>query len=265
MTDKQRGPDDYAELLAAMSIAISIAKSKTGPNASIDDVLAQASKNMAGRHWQITAARRLKISPLMWFDRPWHCWQLRRIASKLLAPSQDEVATRAKLAKLTRYSALVEFGVDVNAAWYRRLREAVVDGKTTHSELRSLLRKPTIWWGTKKFNSTCVLGWLHKLWGIGRPSDGTLLIKQFHPVTRIVLWTILFSAVLGTGLGLGLVFRLASKSPNDPQKLFVLVDFTMAMIALAVASWWVGPASTQAVIRLQSILGIKKQTSQGQD
>jgi hypothetical protein len=245
--------DDYAELLASMSIAIGLAVTKGTPAADLESVLAQASHNMAGRLWQITAARKLRISPWMWIDRPWHCWQIRKLANELLDSAEDGPTLQAKVAKLGRYSAMVEFGVNVNEYWYRRLRGAVVTGVTTHAELRSLLRKPTVWWGAKQDGPSSFFAWIRTLLNFGRPPDGELLIKQFHPITRVVLMIIFLTSAFGFSLGVGLVFRLVSSPHFSHDRLLGLLDFTVAMFLVSLASWWLGPSSTGATRRLEEI------------
>jgi hypothetical protein len=253
VTKPQPNADEYAELLASMSIAIGLAVTKQPHGASLKEVLAQASRNMAGRYWQITAARKLRISPWMWIDRPWHCWQIRKLANELLDPAEDGPDVQAKVAKLGRYSAMVEFGVNVNESWYRRLRGAVADGVTTHTELRALLRKPTVWWGTKRNVTSNFLGCARELWCIGRPPDGELLVKQFHPITRGVLMVIFFASTLAAGIGVGMVYRLVSSHLGSHESLATVIDFTVAMSLLSLASWWIGPSSTNAVRRLEQI------------
>lgn len=254
MTSRQPESDDYAELLASMSIAVGLAVTKENPKVRLEQVLARASQNMAGRYWQITAARKLRISPWMWIDRPWHCWKIRKLANELFDSSENDSAIREKVEKLGRYSAMVEFGVNVNEYWYRRLRGAVVDGVTTHVELRSLLRKPTVWWGAKQYGPSDFLGRMNRLWNFGRPRDGELLIKQFNPMTRAVLMIIFITSGLGFGVGVGLVVRLTSTPRFSHDTLLVLLDFTVTMFLTSLASWWLGPSSTDATRRLEEIL-----------
>lgn len=261
VTKSRPNADDYAELLASMSIAIGLAVTKETPELGLENVLAQASRNMAGRYWQITAARKLHISPQMWMDRPWHCWQIRKLASELLDPAEDGPEMQAKVTKLGRYSAMVEFGVIVNESWYRRLRGAVVDGVTTHAELRALLRRPVVWCGAKQDGPSDFLVWVRGSLGFGRPPDGELLIEQSHPITRAFFMTVFLTSTLGAGLGMGmgmgmgmgLVFPFVSSPYFFHDRLLILIGFTVSMFLVSVASWWLGPSSTHAARRLDKI------------
>ncbi|OYT88708.1 MAG: hypothetical protein CFE43_20920 [Burkholderiales bacterium PBB3] len=249
---------DYAEFCAAMSIAIADAQSTTGPitdaNDSIETALARVSACMAKSYWQIAAAERMQISPKMWLYGTWHCWQLRRLAAELLNSTGDEAETQIKFAKFARYFVFVEFGVNVSPSWHRRFREAIADGRTTRSELRSLLGKPTVWWGTKHTHGQGFLGQLYKLCAVGRPNDGDLLVQHFHPVTRVGLTLVFIGSCIGVAYGLSLLLQMASPTGRATQDLFVVLDCTTAMIVAAVSSWWAGPSSSQAVDRLREIL-----------
>lgn len=253
MTKSRPNADDYAELLASMSIAIGLAVTKETPEVGLEQVLAQASRNMAGQNWLIAAARNLQISPRMFFDRPWHTWHFQKLAKELVDTAEDGPAVQTKLAKLGRYSSMVEFGVIVNEYWYRRLRGAVVDGVTTHRELRALLRRPTVWCGAKQDGPSDFLVWARRRLGFGCPSDGALLIEQFHPIGKTVFMTIFLTSALGAVSSGVLAASLVSSPYFSHDKLFILLGFTVATSFISLSSWWLGPSSTNAARRLEII------------
>ncbi len=190
--------EDEARLLAALSLALRRAALDESKDASFETKLARLGEAMVGRRWQVTAARDLKLSMWSWFAQPWHCWKLRRLVRVLLHEELHPKQEADAINLLNRCAAMVEFGVDVNDQWYRRLRGLVAAGKITARELRSLLRRSTVWWGTEPAREASQrpassLG--RRLWAMGRPADGELLIAEHHWSTRVLLLTLLASSV----------------------------------------------------------------------
>jgi hypothetical protein len=250
---QQPEADDYAEVLASMSSAFRLAVTKESLGLDLKQVLDQASKNMANQYWLISVARKLRIDAKTWFDRPWHTWKFEKMLREFREPAQDSPALRAKVARLGRYSSMLEFGVIVNEHWYRRLRGAVVDGVTTHEDLRALLRRPTVWCGAKQDGPSDFLVWARGRLGFNCPSDGALLIEQFHPIARTVFMAIFLISAIGAVLGGVLVISLVTGPYFSLYRLLVLLAFTAAILSVSLASWWLGPSSTDAARRLKRI------------
>ena len=114
-------------------------------------------------------------------DHPWHCYQLKRLVPQLLNQELSGVNEEEASKLLARCCAMIEFGVDVNAQWYRRLREVVVDHNVSARELRALLRHSTVWWGTSvksTSGTSSASSFFRLIWSMGRPSDGELLLRR---------------------------------------------------------------------------------------
>lgn len=248
--------EDEARLLAALSLAFRAIAADGTPSESFETRLAELGDAMAGQRWQITAARDLRLSIGTWFARPWHCWKLRNLVRKLLAENLDPRQEADAVGLLTRCAAMVEFGVDVNAAWYRRLREAVAEGRTDPGELRSLLRRATVWWGTPiQGQSTwrSPSSWAKQLWSMGRPASGELLIAEHHWMTKLMLMTLLVLSGLALGVvSVGLVRELAARGSARGMGPAVVATYTYGIIFWA--AWWFGPHSWSAVQRLREVL-----------
>jgi len=248
--------EDEARLLAALSLAFRSVPDDGFPGESFEAKLARLGEAMVGQRWQITVARDLKLSIGAWLARPWHCWKLRTLVRLLLVENLDPRREVEAINLLTRCAAMVEFGVDVNASWYRRLRIAVAEGRTTSPELRSLLRRATVWWGTapRKLGANgSALGMAKRLWKMGRPGSGELLIAEHHWLTRFLLLVLL--ALSGFALAVvtvGLAHHLITRGSAAGLAPIVMALYTYGLLFWA--AWWFGPHSWSAVLRLRALL-----------
>lgn len=251
--------EDDARLLAALSLAFRSVAADGTQDESFEVRLAQLGDAMIGQRWQITVARDLKLSVGTWLARPWHCWKLRQLVRQLLLENLEPRREADAVALLTRCAAMVEFGVDVNAAWYRRLREAVAEGRTDSRELRSLLRRATVWWGTPiqgRSIGRSPSSWAKQLWSMGRPACGELLITQHHWLTRFMLTALLVLSGLGLGvITVGLAGHLATGGSARGMGPAIVAIYTYGIIFWA--AWWFGPHSWSAVRRLHAVLRLK--------
>lgn len=247
--------EDEARLLAALTLAFHTAAAEAPADETFETKLARLGDAMVGQRWQITVARDLKLSVGSWLDHPWHCWKLRTLVRKLLAESLEPRREVEAVELLSRCAAMVEFGVDVNAAWYRRLREAVAERRVTQKKLRSLLRCPTVWWGTLRPGSgKPSSGSTAKfILGMGRPSEGELLIVDHHWTTKLLLTVLI--VLSGTALAIvivGFLGRLISTGSLQGFGPFIVGLYTYGM--LFGAAWWFGPHSWSAVRQLRDVL-----------
>ena len=255
--------EDEARLLAALSIALSSIAADGTQGTSFEARLAQLGEAMVGQRWQITVARDLKLSVGTWLARPWHCWKLRQLVRQLLVENLEPRREADAVALLTRCAAMVEFGVDVNAAWYRRLRDAVAEGRTSSRELRSLLRRATVWWGTPIRGGRALRSpssWAKQLWSMGRPASGELLIAQHHLATRLLLTALLVLSGLALGVvTIGLARHLAARGSAKGMGPAIVANYTYGIIFWA--AWWFGPHSWSAVRRLREVLQLGSKDS----
>ena len=249
--------EDRARLLAALTLAFrSGAATDADTNESFEERLARVGAAMRGRHWQITVARDLRLGPLVWLSHPWHCLKLRALVRQLLSGAIAPHDEQRSLKLLTRCAAMIEFGVDVNATWYRRLREAVASGRATAPELRALLRGAPVWWGTSlakgtsKWAAIPVLSWL---WTMGRPEAGELLLSEHHWVTKSLLTALLMFSGAAFAIVLIALGRHVAAG-NADSKTAGLIVATYSYGLLFWASWWLGPHSWSSLRRLRAIL-----------
>jgi hypothetical protein len=247
--------DDKARLLAALSLSLISESAKASRNRSFDERLADLELNMVSQGWQITVARDLEVNLSAWIGQPWNCWKLSKLLQELQGEALDPVREANAMDQLNRCAAMLEYGVDVNPAWYRRLRLAAAKGLIESRELRSLLGRSTVWWGTSTRHSaikTSRFTWAKRLWSMGRPASGELLIAQHHWVTRLLLTVLLLLS--GTALTIslaGFAFNLTMYGSVD-----MLGPATAAVCTYSTvfwAAWWFGPHSWLAVQRLRKL------------
>ena len=255
--------EDDARLLAALTLAFRSAALDGSADESFEARLARLGDAMVGQRWQITVARDLKLSVGSWVAHPWHCWKLRRLVRLLLAENLDPRREAQAVDLLTRCAAMVEFGVDVNAAWYRRLRTAVAEGRATSRKLRSLLRSATVWWGTSPHaqeGKRSPVSLLERLRSMGRPEDGELLISRHHWTTRLFLLALLALSAFALGtVVVGSARHLASEGSAKGLGPAIVAMYTYGLMFWA--AWWFGPRSWSAVHQLNDILHLDTTSS----
>lgn len=255
--------EDRARLIAAITIAMQSTKLQTG--STFQQRLNVTQKAMHGSHWSITVGRDLKFGLLAWIDHPWHCYKLKRLVPQLLNQELSGGGEEEASKLLVRCCAMIEFGVDVNAQCYRRLREVVIDHNVSARELRSLLRHSTVWWGTSVTSTSGTNGassFFRSIWGMGRPPDGELLLRQHHWLTQAVILT-----TLGlSGLAWGIVSFALLRYLFIHSTVFGAADLISASAIYGVVFcgiWWLGPGSWSAVSRLQKLLHSPPQEENG--
>jgi hypothetical protein len=153
---------------------------------------------------------------------------------------------------------MVEFGVDVNEKWYRRLRGLVAAGKITSRELKSLLRRSTVWWGTEPATGAsrrAARSLTRRLWAMGRPAHGELLIAEHHWTTRTLLLTLLgMSGFALMVVVIGLARHLLHEGAVSELPPMLVALYTYGLLVWA--AWWFGPHSWSAADRLSELLDL---------
>lgn len=245
---------DHARLLAALVIAAQATKRE--PNQSFKQKLQNLKSQPRGPDWIITVARDLSVSRLDWINRPWHCYKLKQLATQLLnqtLPSHEEDMATDLLA---RCCAMVEFGVDVNRHYYRNLREAVYDNQISSRELRAILRHSTVWWGTS-INAQRRSNIFHRiacrLWSMGRPASGELVLKPHHWLTKATILAGLCAASLALASECYEVLYLVTKnriSHEGAEQITLTLVYAYAIWIC----WRMGPKSWEAFSRLTTLL-----------
>lgn len=187
--------------------------------------------------------------------------EARALCRELLRECVEARQEAKAIQLLTRCSAMVEFGVDVNAKWYRRLREAVAGDQITTAELRSLLNRTTVWWGATRSSAAGDSGLLslpYRIWQMGRPAGGELHVSDHHWVTKSLLLTVLiFSGSAFAVLTLGGVQQLMTQGATAAIIPTVVAWYTYGLTFWAI--WWLGPHSWSAVRRLRNVLNLPVQ------
>jgi hypothetical protein len=250
--------EDEARLLAALSLALRRAALDESKDTSFETKLARLGDAMVGRRWQVTAARDLKLSIWSWLARPWHCWKLRQLVRVLLHEELHPKQEADAINLLNRCAAMVEFGVDVNDSWYRRLRGLVAAGKASNRELRSLLGRSTVWWGTEPStgdSERAARSLARRLWAMGRPANGELLIADHHWTTRLLLLLLLGLAWFALAVvAIGFVRHLLNRGAVSELAPMIVAFYTYGVLVWA--AWWFGPHSWSAADRLRDLLDL---------
>lgn len=248
--------DDRARFIAAVTLAANAAAVKHRDGDSIEVWLGRMSEAVRGLNWQVTVARNLELSTSRWFERPWHCYKLRKLVRELGNDDYSGTDDLKAMEMLTRCAAMIEFGVDVSAHWYWALREAVVDQRITARKLRALLRCTTVWWGTNvsaSGNQSSPMRAFQKLWTRGRPNKGELHVEQHHWITRALVTLLLSLSAFAFGIvTFALIHHLAANGSARGAAQLIAASFIYG----AVLWWavWVGPQSWGAVRTLKKVL-----------
>lgn len=207
--------------------------------------------------WFIAVARDLNLGRLNWIDLPWHCHQLKKLTPLLqhqVIPVSEE---RAASDLLATCCARIEFGVNVNSHFYRRLRKIVDDHQIPSRELRSLLQNSTVWWGapaTASPGSNAITRLFFRLRLMGRPPAGELLVQQHHWVTKtLILMALCFSGFAFGAYGLELLNHVLAYGVLR-NELAELVTMTMLYGTGLWIFWSMGPRSWIAALRLTRLL-----------
>lgn len=224
---------------------------------SFEQRFARLNRALSRSIWFISVARDLNLSVLHWIDLPWHCYQLKKLTSLLLNQALPVTEEKAVSELLARCCARIEFGVNVNSNWYRRLREIVDDHQISCRELRSLLLNSTIWWGTSATpspNSNVIIRLFSNLRLMGRPPAGELLVQQHHWVTKtLTLMALCFSGAAFGAYGLELLNHVLAYGVLR-NELAELVTMTMFYGTGLWICWSMGPRSWIAALRLKRLL-----------
>lgn len=248
-----KSKDDQREaVLAAIHLAIDAAKSSAASDKSFGAVLSLAKQASHRQVWQIFAASKLELQWKDWLAKPWHCWMLRKLLKQLHTENLPPKGEAAAVRLLTRCAALIEFGVDVNSDWYQRLRSAVAAGRITRTEVRSLLKSSTVWWGTHEDPQAVTPIWKKPiliLWRMGRPSNGDLLVIRHGMGVKALLLTMLFApSALIIQIGMAVQQNWLKHGTAFNYTLLALVLFELATVIWV--TWFIGPRSWNAAKRL---------------
>lgn len=247
--------EEFAELAAYVEIAAVQARLKASPVTG-DSLLESLDELFRQQNWQVTAARNLQINLWSKIVRPFSYRLRDRLLEKLSNSQLSPAEERDVIERLCRCASLLEFNVEVNSYWYRRLKEVVADRKISKAHLRSLLRSSTVWWGTHSAppiaRHTRGFFRFFELLNKGRPRNGDLFLIDFHWTTKVALIIVLglacvvFSAILW-GLGLGLFYK------GTKLELAFLIFAATQVGTFVCSTWFIGPRSWRAKTQLESI------------
>ncbi len=240
---------DAAALMASMVTALSSLKHVAGAQ-SIGEGLASLDARVAVSDWPMTVAKNLQADWRSWVARPWCCIQLARLRRRLIrvdAPAPD----RHDFERLVRILTLVEFGVDVDINWYRRLRIAADEHGL--ARIRQLTGSPWVWWGpSRSYRWSHMPTNFRRLCAMGRPGHGALHYKRPH---RVVAWLLALPALLGCLCLLGAVAHLTRGTGVSSYQLAMAVLLVAKGSILLWSSWWLGPHGLSCIAELLMVLG----------
>jgi hypothetical protein len=253
---RNKGPEltdeserDVAALQASLVTALIGLKPSAGAR-SIVDGLASLDARVALSDWPLSVARNFQTDWRSWVARPWCCVHLSRLRRQLI---QGDVSgpDQQDFERLVRTLALVEFGVDVDIVWYRRLRAlSYVHGVT---RIRKLLRSPWVWWGpSRSLRLSGMPPLLRQIFAMGRPDHGELHFK--HP-SRSVLWLLLVPAFLGCLLTVAGAALLAVGVGLSAYQLTIASLLLAKGASLLCTSWWLGLYGVRCIDELELLLG----------
>lgn len=192
-SNPQDREDDAAALLAILTTALQRDRSALG--ASGDRLVSRAptSLNVESPLSQHIVIQKTRVRFWDWFNRPWYAKKVVAYQKKGVLAQGSPDSERSSLVELRsvfRAAMMIRYGVAVDYPTFRVLQTLVVDGVLTEQQLRKLLQYPNVWWGTA-FIPTAddgpVLRGVKRLWSMGRPTQGRLMVIRFHWATRLML------------------------------------------------------------------------------
>ncbi|WP_153117016.1 hypothetical protein [Rhodocyclus tenuis] len=205
---------------------------------------------------QLAVIRSTRVSAGAWLTQPWNARRVVQLQSALRASDAPVDVRPGELAKAFRAATLVRYGVAVNHRRYRILRGLVVDGALNDSRLAQLLRYPTIWWGTGVQltpEDGVVVRSLKRLWRLGRPAEGELVIARFSPFTRGVLNLASVAALaLLAYVFFAVILTLIRSGPTHEAAVFSYFGAQVALLAAGLL--WLGPCADRAARELSRYL-----------
>lgn len=240
---------DIAAFKAALIVALSSMKHAAGSQ-SLPELLAELDSKVAVSAWPLAVARSLQPDWRAWVARPWSCIQLLRLQRQFMRGDESH-RNFQDIDRVARILALIQFGVDVDTHWYRRLRIAADEHGFVR--VRQLLESPWVWWGpSRTYRWSRMPALFRRLCAMGRPGHGALHYKRPH---RVVAWLLAGPALLGC------IFLVAAGALLTANA--GVSNYQLAMAALLAAkggvllwtSWWLGPYGLGCIGELVMVLG----------
>lgn len=203
-----------------------------------------------------TIIRKTRVTWREWLQYPWHAILVKGFCRKFPSEVSSGGPRDEVLGKVFRAAAVLRFGVSVDYPTYRRLRQLVVDHEINERELKHCLGYPTIWWGTAVVASPgdgYVLRILKRLWTMGRPPDGEIVIARFHWITRGFLALFAVTSMLAMAyLSYAAITTLILHGPRPEGALFSLVAGQLAFLVAGLL--WFGPCADRAALKIAGML-----------
>lgn len=157
--------------------------------------------------------------------------------------------TTAELQATFRAASMLRYGVAIDHRDYRVLRGgAVVAGALTERQLKCLLSFPTVWWGTEVQPTSedgLLLRALKRLWIMGRPPAGELMVIRFHWLTRLTL-VVLSAAAIGALTFVTSAAGVIWVRHGSTAEAAVFLEAAFQLAILAAGLLWFGPCADRA-------------------
>lgn len=190
---RQDCEDDASALLALLTTGL--ARERTSSGVLGDPLMyrGRISLNVESPFALHVVIQKTRVRLRDWMSRPWYAKKVAAYQKRGGLPQRASDCERSSLDELRsvfRAAMMLRYGVAVDYSTFRALRRLVVDGELSELELRKFLHFPTVWWGTAVRPSPhegSIQRVLKRIWAMGRPAQGRLMLIRFHWATRLML------------------------------------------------------------------------------
>lgn len=243
--------DDAAALLAMLTTAL--LRERGAPGALGDPLVSRGPSglNVESPLSQHMVIQKTRIRLWDWLDRPWYAKKVAAYQKSggLAQRSLDsERSSFVELRSVFRAAMMIRYGVAVDYPTFRALRTLIVDGVLTEPQLRALLQYPNVWWGTSlkpSANDGLLPRVAKRIWSMGRPAQGRLVLIRFHWATRLLLG--LLSSVTLAAVTFLIYAAVANFVFDGPTKAVAVFSWAASQFAILSAGLlWFGSYGDQA-------------------
>ncbi len=244
-------PKDAAALLALLTTAL--LRERRAPGVLGDPLASRGPSglNVESPLSQHVVIQKTRIRLWDWLNRPWYAKMVvtyQKNGGLVQSSLDSKRSSFVELQSVFRAAMMIRYGVAVDYPTFRALQTLVVDGVLTEPQLRALLQYPNVWWGTSlkpSANDGFFPRIAKRIWSMGRPAQGRLMLVRFHWATRLLL------GLLSSGTLAAVAFLIYAAVANfvfhGPTKAVAVILWAASQFAILSAGLlWFGSYGDRA-------------------
>ncbi len=250
--------DDAAALLTMLTTAL--LRERAAPGTSGEPPVSGGlnSLNVESPLAQHVVIQKTRVRLWDWLNRPWDAKEVVAYQKRGGLAPDSERSSRVELPSVFRAAMMIRYGVAVEYPTFRALQALIVDGVLTEPQLKKILQYPNVWWGTAVEPSPQdgpFMKVVKRIWSMGRPSQGRLMVIRFHWATRLMLG--LMTSITLAAVAFLIYAAVASFILHGPTQTVAVFLWAMWQVALLSAGLlWFGSYGDRAARVLSERLPI---------